>query len=241
VNRGACAGKKDLKGLSQVTDDWPRIIDDELCRFEDPDMISTLTRRALLGLSLVLSVGLSSCNWDGNFTILGYTTYPNYDMGIHTVRVPIFKNVTFYRGMEFDLTRAVIRTIEAQTPYKVVSCVADTELTGTIVLMQKAVINRNQQNEVREAQTLLAVDIVWKDLRPGHEGEILSRPRPGPGAPPPPPPPNLPPGAPPPEPTVRVTSTGDFIPEVGGSITTAQLQNVNRLAVQIVNMMEKPW
>src|SRR5262249_41332066 len=152
------------------------------------------------------------------FTVLGYSTYPNYDTSIRTVRVPIFKNVTFYKGMEFDLTRAVIRTIEAQTPYKVVSGAADTELTGTIVVMQKAVINRDQQNEVREAQTTLAVDLLWRDLRPGHEGEILSRPRRAPGAPPPPPPPNAPPGTPPPEPTVRVTSTGDFVEEVGGSI-----------------------
>jgi hypothetical protein len=206
-------------------------------------MVAPWTRWTAYVLLLAFPMGLSSCDWDGNFTVLGYTTCPNYDTSIHTVRVPIFKNVTFYRGLEFDLTRAVIRTIEARTPYKVVSanCTADTELTGTIVIMQKAVINRDQQNEVREAQTMMAVDLLWKDLRPGHEGEILSRPRKGPGAPPPPPPPNAPPGTPPPEPTVRVTSVGDFIPEVGASITTAQLQNANLLAVQIVDMMEKPW
>src|SRR5215471_5504302 len=71
----------------------------------------------------------SSCGWDGQFSILGYTTRANYDTSIHTVRVPIFKNNTFYKGMEFDLTRAVVREIEAKTPFKVVSegCSADTE------------------------------------------------------------------------------------------------------------------
>jgi hypothetical protein len=38
-----------------------------------------------------------------------------------------------------------------------------------------------------------------------------------------------------------VQSIGGFIPELGQSITTAQQQNVNRLAIQIVSMMEKPW
>src|SRR5262245_17178092 len=117
---------------------------------------------------------MPSCEWDGNFTVLGYTTKPQYPCNIHTVYVPIFKNLTLWRGLEFDLTRAVIREIEAKTPYKVVSSPdsADTELKGTIVSLNKNVINRNQLNEIREAETTLAVEITWKDLR---TGEILSQ------------------------------------------------------------------
>jgi len=210
---------------------------------------------------------LPSCEWDGNFTVLGYTTKPQYPTNIHTVYVPIFKNLTLWRGIEFDLTRAVIREIEAKTPYKVVSnpdC-ADTELKGTIVSLNKNVINRNQLNEIREAETTLAVEITWKDLR---SGEILSRPRPPglantsiPGPPSPsglpgsaspdlpveatrPPeyaPPGMPAPPPPPPPPVLVQSIASFIPELGQSITTAQQVNVNRLAIQIVSMMESPW
>jgi hypothetical protein len=209
----------------------------------------------------------TSCEWDGNFTVLGYTTKPQYPTNIHTVYVPIFKNLTLWRGLEFDLTRAVIREIEAKTPYKVVSCEdgADTMLKGTIVSLNKNVINRNQLNEIREAETTLAVEITWKDLR---NGEILSRPRPpgmantsipggapggrvpgstsidstgdltrppeyAPAGTPAPPPPNPPP--------VLVQSIASFIPELGQSITTAQQTNVNRLAIQIVSMMESPW
>jgi hypothetical protein len=181
---------------------------------------------------------LAGCEWDGNFTLFGYSTCPNYATDIHTVHVPIFKNTTFRRGVEFDLTRAVIREIEAKTPYKVVGegCNADTELTGKIVALNKNVINRNQQNEIREAETALAVEVVWRDLR---SGEILSKPKPGPGSPPPPPPGT--PGAPSGPPPVVISSIGDFIPELGQSITTAQQENVDRLAIQIVSMMEKPW
>jgi hypothetical protein len=189
-------------------------------------------------LWLLPAVLLSSCTSDGNFTVLGYTTKPNYDCSIHTVRVPIFKNVTFQRGLEFELTRAVVREIEAKTPFKVVGedCSADTELTGRIISLNKNILSRTQLNEVREAETILGVEVVWRDLR---TGEILSRPRPSPGAPlPPPPPPGVPP---PPPPPVLIQSVGTFAPELGESLTTARKRNVDRLAVQIVSMMEIPW
>ena len=44
---------------------------------------------------------LAGCSGDGNFTIFGYTTCPNYDTGIKTVRVDIFKNKTTRQGLEF--------------------------------------------------------------------------------------------------------------------------------------------
>jgi hypothetical protein len=212
----------------------------------------------------VAALCLPSCEDGKNFTLFGYTTCPQYDLTIHTVYVPIFKNRTLWRGLEFDLTRAVVREIEAKTPYKVVSnCAdADTELTGAIISFNKGILNRNQLNEVREAETTLGVEVIWRNRR---TGEILSRPRPPdasaqgapplppatafPGdlqpvplgtAPPPPPPPNGPPNNAPPPP-VLIQSIGGFIPELGQSITTAQQQNVNRLAIQIVSMMEKPW
>jgi hypothetical protein len=196
---------------------------------------------ALLPLALLLPSCQTFSGWDGNFTVLGYTTRPNYDTSIHTIRVPIFKNVTFRQGLEFELTKAVIREIEAKTPWKVVSagCPADTELTGTILLLNKGIINKNTNNEVREAQTVLSADIVWRDLR---TGEILSRPKAGTPGGPPLPPPDAPPGVPPPvAPPVPVQAVGNFIPELGGSLTTAELESVNRLAVQIVSQMELPW
>ena len=65
---------------------------------------------------------------------------------------------------------------------------------------------------------------------PDSSSEASTRPSPRSVAPPPPPP----------APTL-VQSIGDFIPELGQSLTTAQQTNINRLAIQIVSMMEKPW
>jgi hypothetical protein len=190
-----------------------------------------------------LALSAPGCEEGGHFTVLGYTTRPNYDTCIKTVRVPIFKNLTMRdstrEGLEFQLTQAVIREIGLKTPFRVVgaACDADTELTGTITAFTKIPVNRNQLNEVREAETTLTVEVVWRDLR---TGDILSQPpaRPDPI-------PLLadqPPGAgQPPQGPVIVSSVASFIPEVGGSITTARQQNIDKLAVQIVSMMEKPW
>jgi hypothetical protein len=224
-------------------------------------LATVIRERAPLLLLCGLALSLPACESDGHFTLFGYSTVPNYDPNIRTVYVPIFQNKSFRRGLEFELTQAVIQQIEQKTPFKVVhSCdCADTELIGTIVGYTKGILNRNQQNEVREAQTLLTVEVLWRDRR---TGEILSGParrltdappamavpvmtaQPiaqvgGPGgasdghSP-------VPPGPPPPPP-VLVTSLATFIPEVGESITTAELKNVQRLATQIVSMMEVPW
>jgi Lipopolysaccharide-assembly len=195
------------------------------------------SRPVLVALAVALLPGCGT--WDGHFCILGYTTRPMYDLSIRTVRVPIFKNLTTYKKLEFQLTEAVVREIELKTPYKVVQCAeaADTELIGTIVNFTKNVTNINQLGENRSAETTLAVELVWRDLRPGMAGGILSQPLPGkPGDLPPP----LPPiGAK--APPVLAQSIADFAPEIGESMATAQKQNVDRLAARVVSLMEKPW
>src|SRR5947209_18820557 len=133
--------------------------------------------RALLALALA-AAALAGCESAGHFTLLGYTTRPNYDANIRTVYVPIFASQIMIdstrRTLPEDLTRAVLREIEAKTPYKVTHdlCAADTELTGTLQTLTKNILNRNPLNEVREAEEVLTVGIVWKDLR---TGEVLSR------------------------------------------------------------------
>lgn len=229
--------------------------------------VTHLLFAALAGAACALA--LPSCESGGNFTILGYTTAPNYDLRIHTVRVPIFENRTYRQRVEFDLTEAIVRQIEQKTPYKVVSgnAPADTELRGTIISLNHNVLNRNQLNEIREVETVLTVEVLWRDLR---TGEVLSKPSRRPGEPPPPEPPptplvipdggrigppTAPPGtlegppaplpAVPPDPRAVppavVRSVAGFIPELGESQATAYQKNVDRLAVQIVSLMEKPW
>ena len=162
---------------------------------------------------------------------------------------------------------------------------ADTELSGTIVAFTKGTLNVNQLNEVREQETNMVVEVVWRNLR---TGEVLSDPTRRPNGTSGPALPALPgarrtrpghraagydlgataPGAAAatanPQPVLgpdgkpvfgpdgkllpvrrraksssRRSATSS--PKSASRSTTAQQQNVNRLAVQIVSMMEKPW
>jgi hypothetical protein len=196
-------------------------------------------RRLLLPFLCFCAVCLPACTGDGHFTFLGYTTKPNYDEKYKYVYVPIFKTAAFQsgplRGLEYEVTSAVQKQIEAITTYKVVSYRegADTELLGTITMTPLAVTNRNQLNEIREGEQAIQIDVIWRDLR---TGEILSKPAPAAGVAFPGPPPA---GAPGPATTIRVTAR--FVPELGESQTTALHRASQKIAVQVVSLMEKPW
>jgi hypothetical protein len=196
-------------------------------------------RRWLYGLVASTALLTPACGWDGHLDFLGYTTRPNYDPTIRTVYVPIVNNGTLRRGIEFELGRALVREIEAKIPTLKVasdrSC-ADTELLIKIVNETKALMIPNQLGEVRDAQLTLTAEVIWRDLRPGHQNELLSQPLPGRRADPQPPGPP-PTGGPP----VVVQALSRFTPELGQSRLTAEQTLINNMAVQIVSMMERPW
>lgn len=216
-------------------------------------------RRFLLTAAGTLTAAAVGCQ--GGPTILGYQFGADalYDPNIRSIYVPVFRNQAFqttpYRGLEVEITRAVVREIGTRTRFRVVSdpARADTELLGNVVEVSKLLLNRNQQNTVREADVVVTVDVLWRDLR---DGTILSAPRkvPQPGDPLPPPgpqdalpqfdpdvPPVPPIAVPPAALPVRLVGTGRLLPELGESNATAAKRAVDHLAHQIVSMMERPW
>jgi hypothetical protein len=219
----------------------------------------TISRRQFLTLAAVAPLAAVGCR--SGYKFLGYDVGAGalYDPNIRTVYVPLFNNRAFqttpYRGFEIDVTQAVIREIGKTTSFRVTSdCEkADTELLGNVVSIQKQLLNRNQQNQVREAEISVAVDVVWRDLR---DGTILSNPKPRP-APGTRPAPRLPddqpipfdPNLPPPPDLrdlenpapVRIVATGRMLPELGETNASAATSIQNKLAVQIVSMMERKW
>lgn len=196
----------------------------------------------------VLALVPAGCSGRG-FTVAGYTFGPTFDPDIRTVYVPAFKLMapatSPYRTIDQDVTRAVVRELNTRPGIKVVSDPdrADTELLGTIVRIDKLIYNRNQQNMWRDGDIQITVQVVWKDLRTGCA--ITNR-----GMAPPPedvPPfdPSRPVAAAIPQPTtpqpVTVTATGRVVPELGETNTTGTQLAVDKIARQIVNMMEAPW
>jgi Lipopolysaccharide-assembly len=124
------------------------------------------------GLLLLVAAGglaLPACK---DITILGYSTTGNFDKQYQTIKVPIFQNITTYRGVECELTQQVVEEIQRRTPYKVVQCDADLELTGKIMTIQKNETLAGPINTVRNADLTMVVEVVLKDL---HTGKILSK------------------------------------------------------------------
>jgi hypothetical protein len=147
------------------------------------------------------------------------TLYPPH---IRTVYVPIFESDSYRRFLGERLTEAVMKEIEAKTPYKVVGTPnADSVLTVRIVGDTKRVLVEDPYDNPREIEMAMQVEVRWIDRR----GDMV-----GPMGP-----------LPLPEELALVGATGTAIPEVGQSVTVAQQLAIQRLADQIVGMMESPW
>lgn len=99
----------------------------------------------------------------------GYTHKELFPDHVATVTVPIFGNRSFYQGMAFDLTEALVKEIELRTPYKVTAeDDADTILTGTIVSVRQDRLSRHRAGDVpQELEMRITVDFEWKNLRTG--------------------------------------------------------------------------
>jgi len=210
-------------------------------------------RRFLLGVagaSLAAAVGCQN----GFPTILGYHVGADalYDPNIKTVYVPTCYNRAFqtvpYRGLEVDITRAVVREIGARTKFKVVSDPdrADTELRMNVANITKGLVNRTQQNTIREGEIAIHLDVLWVDLRDGRNlsstrapvDRNVTDPVPqfDPGVEPIPPVSDVPVLIP-----TRIVGTGRLLQELGETNSSASKRAVDNLATQIVSMMERGW
>lgn len=92
-----------------------------------------------------------------------------YRHDVQTVAVPTFTNVTYRRGLEQSLSKAIVQNIEAHTPYKVVSeQTADTVLEGEIVFAGNLPLSVNPFTNLPQEQLFsITVNFTWKDLRTG--------------------------------------------------------------------------
>lgn len=143
-----------------------------------------------------------------------------YPTEVHTVYVPMFESVSFRRDLGERLTEAVMKEIEKKTPYKVVGDPnADSILSGRISQESKRVTIAARTGDPRELQTQISVEVKWLDNR----GKML---RNCPDIP-------LPPAL--------TQANGTIVPEAGQSLAVAQQEAINRLAEQIVGLMEKQW
>jgi lipopolysaccharide assembly LptE-like protein len=145
----------------------------------------------------------------------GYQWKSLYREDVRTVAVPIFSNRSFRRGVEFQLTKAIVNQIEAQTPYKVVPRDrADTILEGEITDIFIHTYSADPNTGVPQDQFYyVRVNFTWKDLR---TGKILADRR-------------------------RFEQTATYYPTLGEGRFIGSQENVERLALAIVQEMQADW
>jgi hypothetical protein len=145
-----------------------------------------------------------------------------YPPDIQTVYVPIFETDSFRRNMAELVTEAVIKEIEKVTPYKVVgSPDADSVLMAKITSDTKRVLIEDPFDQPRENEINMAIEVRWVNRR----GDLIDQAT----------------TVPAPEDAALVTAPGVLVPEYGQSVSTAQLQAIERIAAKVVSMMETPW
>jgi hypothetical protein len=172
--------------------------------------------KALRIVSLVVlaggtTVGLTGCG--------AYTTKSQYRPGIKTVAVPIWtrgKDV-YRRDLEIDLTEALVKRIEQDTPYKVTSeARADTKLTGRIVRIQQRVLSKSRETgRAIEVEATFVIAFTWTDLRTGKELEKRTN--------------------------VRVAGTYLPTPPFREEFFQGSQAIINKAARRVVEAMEAPW
>jgi len=145
----------------------------------------------------------------------GYQWTSLYRQDVHTIAVPIFTNTSYYRGDEFNLTKAIITQIEQRTPYKVVDRDhADTILEGQITRVRRQTISSDRNSALPQEQLYaIEVSFIWKDLR---SGKVLMERR-------------------------GFEQQAPFYPTLGEGQATGALNTAEQLGLAIVQEMQADW
>ena len=103
-------------------------------------------------------------------TFAGYTNDSIFPEDVKTVCLNMFDNQTFRRDVEYDISSALSKRIEVDTPYKIVTNqdYADTVISGQIVsIFESALTIDRQSGRVLEKEVKIRAVVNWKNLKTG--------------------------------------------------------------------------
>ncbi len=135
---------------------------------------------------------------------------------VRTVCLEMFDNHSFRRGIEFDLSDALSKRIEAETPYKIISNrnKADTVISGQIVRVSEFVpVTERQTGQALEKEVELRAVVSWKNLK---TGELLID-------------------------SASISAAASYSQWQNQGFGYGSALAANRLARKIVELMEKKW
>jgi hypothetical protein len=139
---------------------------------------------------------------------------------IQTVCVPIVEADPTRRHLAERLTEAISKRIEERSPYKVVGRPsADSVLECRIIDKKQRVALVDNHNDPRQKGGELSLEVRWRDRRSQdlRQFDPLSWNE------------------------TKVTASDSMVAEFGQSLLTSEQKQIDRLADQIVGMMESPW
>jgi hypothetical protein len=146
----------------------------------------------------------------------GYSSESLYPQDATTVYVQMFDNKTFWRGQEYDLTDAICKRIEAQTPYRILSdkTTADMIMSGYISSLDKTTLEQEvETGRPLDQQMRITATVSLKNRR---TGEVLMD-------------------------KVEFAAAADFSAFQSQGDAYASKLAANRLADKIVDSMRKKW
>jgi hypothetical protein len=160
---------------------------------------------------MLISFACCGCN-----NIAGYSNDSLFPRDVRTVYVEMFDNRTFRRGTEYDLSDALAKRIEADTPYKIVTSRdrADSVISGHISLISEAVLSVDRKfGTALEKELIVEAWVNWKNLNTGDlmiEGQ-------------------------------NVSGSASYSPYQSQDFKYASTLAANNLAQRIVELMETKW
>ncbi len=165
--------------------------------------LSKISKKILIGCVCITILGC------------GYSLKRPFRDNVKTIYVAPFNTREFRRRIEFNLTEAIKKRINLDTPYKLTDKgKADTILTGEVIEVVKSTSGRDfDLNLPRETHLTLIVSFQWKDLR---TGEVLVK-------------------------RDRFAASYDYSTVVGEPEFTGLQGAIDRIAERIVEQLEADW
>ena len=172
---------------------------------------SPATIRALgVVCTLIALLGLSGC------PSLDYSNESLFPKDVGTICLKMFDNRTFWRNIEYVLTDALAKQIEAKTPYKIISDqdLSDTTMTGQITkVSQNMLMTDRDTGDDLEMELIVHALVTWKNLK---TGDLLCD-------------------------NLEVVASGTYSTPLGQNQGYASTLAANKLAAKIVELMENKW
>ena len=172
---------------------------------------SNTSHRLLMLLTMLLPLALSGCS-----RMFGYSDESLFPKDIKSVRLEMFDNQTFRRGTEYELSDALAKRIESDTPYKIVTSAnrADSVISGRITAIRESALSVDRElGNVLERELQIVAVVNWKNP---NTGEFLIE-----------------------RETVRASAT--YTGRQNQGFQYASALAANKLAEKIVELMETKW